>query len=182
MKPKVSIVLLVDAVGALSDRTLHQGNLALVDDSPYGSRNGGTPELVTAVLPGQVVQWTAIHVDVQTPVEIEQIAFLGPGEGAEPVTGAATPVTRPDPGYAAVPAYASGVLLAEPEAPASPYTAAPPSPLASNGLENHDLLVWEGIVPFTMAPGVPYRYRLSIRLHEGPNSVLHVDTPALLRV
>ncbi|MDX6741291.1 hypothetical protein [Actinocorallia sp. A-T 12471] len=177
MKPKVNIVVMVDAVGALSDRTLHQGNLALVDDSPYGSRNPGTPELVTTVLPGQVVQWTAIHVDVQTPVEIHQITFLGPGEPEH-----APPVTRPDPGYAAVPAYAaaSGVLLAEPET--ASQTAAPPSALASNGLENHDLLVWEGIVPFTMAPGVPYRYRLSIKIHEGPNSLLHVDTPALLRV
>ncbi|GAB2837595.1 hypothetical protein GCM10022221_41230 [Actinocorallia aurea] len=180
MKPKVSIVVLVDAVGALSDRTLDQGNLALVDDSPYGSRNNGSPALVTAVLPGQTVQWTAIHVDVQTPVEIDGITFLGAGEAAAPVTR--TDAVRPDPGYAAAPAYASGVLLAEPEGPASPYTAAPSAPLASNGLENHDLLLWEGIVPFTMVPGVPYRYRLAIRLHEGPNSVLHVDTPALLRV
>ena len=56
MKDRISIVVMVDAVGALSDRTLHNGNLSLVDDSSAGSRLQGTPDLVTAVVPGQVVQ------------------------------------------------------------------------------------------------------------------------------
>lgn len=37
-------------------------------------------------------------------------------------------------------------------------------------------------MPYDMTPGVPYRYRLTLKLHEGPNSVLHIDSPALLRV
>ena len=189
MKPKISIVVMVDAVGALSDRTLHDGNLSMVDDSGLGSRHQGTPELVTAVLPGQVVQWTPIHVDVQTPVEIQNIEFLGPeapatppapgwraeGDGGGPGYAAA-------PGYAAEPAYEAGapaVTVVEATAPVLPSG---PSALGSSGLENHDLLVWEGIVPTTMVPGVPYRYRLSVKLHDGPNSVLHIDSPALLRV
>ncbi|MFC7387361.1 hypothetical protein [Sphaerisporangium rhizosphaerae] len=158
MKEKVSIVVMVDAVGALSDRTLHNGNISLVDDSSAGSRHQGTPDLVTAVVPGQVVQWTSIHVDVQTPVEIQAIEFL---------PGAAVPLSE-DPG---VPPYP----VEPPAVPAIDAT-------GSDGQENHDLLVWEGIVPYTMAPGVPYRYRLSLKLHEGPNSVLHIDSPALLRV
>ncbi|MDP9848530.1 hypothetical protein [Streptosporangium lutulentum] len=162
MKPRISIVVMVDAVGALSDRTLHNGNLSMVDDSSAGSKHQGTPDLITMVSPGQVVQWTPIHVDVQTPVEIQAIEFLA---------GAAAPS----------PADQTG-----PPYPAEPSIVPVPGPgvdaIGSNGRENHDLLVWEGVVPYDMTPGVPYRYRLSLRLHEGPNSVLHIDSPALLRV
>ncbi|GGK80459.1 hypothetical protein Sme01_45200 [Sphaerisporangium melleum] len=166
MAEKVSIVVLVDAVGALSDRTLHNGNLSLVDDSPAGSRHQGTPDLITAVVPGQVVQWTPIHVDVQTPVEIEAIEFL---------SGVAVPPSDaqvfPPPGDPAVPPY-----------PVESPAVAAPDATGSDGYDNHDLLVWEGVVPDYMVPGVPYRYRLSLKLHDGPNSVLHIDSPALLRV
>ncbi|GAA3126793.1 hypothetical protein [Streptosporangium carneum] len=162
MKDRISIVVMVDAVGALSERTLHNGNLSLVDDSAAGSQHQGTPDLVTAVVPGQVVQWTPIHVDVQTPVEIHAIEFL---------SGA--PV--PPPADETVPPYP-----VEPSAVPVPWTGADAT--ASNGHDNHDLLVWEGVVPYDMTPGVPYRYRLSLKLHDGPNSVLHIDSPALLRV
>ncbi|MEV5411114.1 hypothetical protein AB0K60_20025 [Thermopolyspora sp. NPDC052614] len=173
MKEKVSIVVMVDAVGALSDRSLHNGNLSLVDDSPAGSRHQGTTDLITAVVPGQVVQWTPIPVDVQTPVEIQAIEFLSgaavpcPADPADP-TDSADPT---DPGQPAGLPYPV-------ESPAVPA----PDAMGSNGHENHDLLVWEGVVPYSMVPGVPYRYRLSLKLHEGPNSVLHIDSPALLRV
>ncbi|MFD0889861.1 hypothetical protein ACFQ08_35420 [Streptosporangium algeriense] len=163
MKEKVNIVVMVDAVGALSDRTLHNGNLSLVDDSTAGSQHQGTPDLVTAVVPGQVVHWTPIHVDVQTPVEIHSIEFL---------SGAVVPPPDETTGQAAQPYPVE----------ASVVPAAGVDATASNGRENHDLLVWEGVVPYDMVPGVPYRYRLSLRLHEGPNSVLHIDSPALLRV
>jgi hypothetical protein len=160
MKDRISIVVMVDAVGALSDRTLHNGNLSLVDDSSAGSRLQGTTDLVTAVVPGQVVQWTPIHVDVQTPVEIQAIEFLS-GATVSPAAGQAVPSHPAGPG-------------------AAPGTGV--DAVGSNGYENHDLLVWEGVVPYDMTPGVPYRYRLSLRLHEGPNSVMHIDSPALLRV
>src|ERR1044071_7760165 len=91
MKQRISIVVMVDAVGALSDRTLHNGNISLVDDSSAGSRHQGTPDLVTAVAPGQVVQWTPIHVDVQTPVEIEAIEFLSGAAVSSPAGQAASP-------------------------------------------------------------------------------------------
>ncbi|GII64333.1 hypothetical protein Skr01_44180 [Sphaerisporangium krabiense] len=168
MKQKVSIVVMVDAVGALSDRTLHNGNISLIDDSVAGSRHQGTPDLITAVVPGQVVQWTPIHVDVQTPVEIQAIEFL-PGAAVPPPADSDDPAVPPAP---PAPAY-----------PVEPPPAVPaPDATGSNGHENHDLLVWEGVVPYSMVPGVPYRYRLSLKLHEGPNSVLHIDSPALLRV
>ncbi|MBB4919775.1 hypothetical protein ACFY19_02725 [Streptosporangium saharense] len=183
MKEKVNIIVMVDAVGALSDRTLHNGNLSLIDDSTAGSRHQGTPDLVTAVVPGQVVHWTPIHVDVQTPVEIQSIEFL---------SGAAVPPpaeTAPEPAsdWTADEA-APGGTAGEPAAsyPVASYPVEVPVPAvdatASNGFKNGDLLVWEGVVPYDMVPGVPYRYRLSLKLHEGPNSVLYVDSPALLRV
>jgi hypothetical protein len=139
--PHVNIVVLVDAVGALSDQTLNNGNLSLVDDGPFGSRGQGTTELCTVVVPGQVVQWTAIAIDVQTTAEISAISFLPPG-GGEP-----EPVAREALG---------------------------------GGHENLDLKVWEGIVPAHLARGVPYRYRLEVQMHEGRDSVLHIDTPALM--
>jgi hypothetical protein len=170
VKPKVNIIVMVDAVGALSDRTLHNGNLTLVDDSTAGSRHQGTPDLVTAVLPGQVVHWTPVHVDVQTPVEIESIEFL-PAE---------TPPGGPDQPPAPQAESAGGEWPG-----ASGYAPAPAESTDTNGADGHhnlDTLVWEGTVPYYLLPGVPYRYRLSIKIHEGPNSVLRIDSPALLRV
>ncbi|WP_157252707.1 hypothetical protein [Nonomuraea typhae] len=78
-KPHVNIIALVDVIGALSDRSLLNGNLSLIDDGTFESRAQGTPELCTIVTPGQVVQWTVLAVDLQTPVEIKNITFLGPG-------------------------------------------------------------------------------------------------------
>ncbi|MFC4907774.1 hypothetical protein [Actinomadura gamaensis] len=228
MKPKVSIVVLVDAVGALSDGTLHNGNLSMVDDSPLqnplGSRNRGTPDLVTVVRPGQVVQWTPIAVDVQTPVEIQNIEFLSTPAPAQQPTAAAPPGYAPQPGYSVQPVYAGQAASGGPSTPLAPSaqaalagapayaaqgalpsgmaatsgtaaapgtavsgtaaengTALGPVATASNGFENHDLLTWEGFVPFTMAFGVPYRYRLTLRIHDGVHSVMSIDSPALLR-
>ncbi|WP_157431053.1 hypothetical protein [Actinomadura macra] len=141
MKPQVNIVVLVDVVGALSERTLNDGNLSLVDDGQFDSSGQGTPRLCTVVSPGQIVQWTAVAVDVQTPVEIRSITFLGSGEAA----------WEPDAG----------------EAPAHEGT-------------TPDLKVWSGFVPPYLVPGAPYRYRLELQMHTGPNSVLHVDSPALM--
>ncbi|KAB2379545.1 MULTISPECIES: hypothetical protein [Actinomadura] len=144
MNPHVNIVVLVDAVGALSDRTLHNGNLSLVDDGSFDSPGQGTVDLCTIVVPGQVVKWTAVAVDVQTTAEISAITFLPPGGGSEP---------------AAAPEARGG---------------------QAGGGENLDLEVWEGIVPGHLVRGVPYRYRLEVQMHEGRNSVLHIDTPALM--
>jgi hypothetical protein len=140
MKPKVNIIAVVDVIGALSDETLGNGNLCLADDGAFDSRGQGTTELCTVVAPGQVVQWTALAVDVQTPVEIRSITFIGDG------TDAPAPVDQP----------------------------------ASD--ENLDLDVWAGVVPAGLTPGVPYRYRLELKMHEGPHSVLSVDSPALMSV
>jgi hypothetical protein len=76
---KVNILVVVDVVGALSEGTLHDGNLSMVDDSPYGSTGQGTPDLSTVCHRGQLVEWSVVAVDVQTPVEIRGIRFITPG-------------------------------------------------------------------------------------------------------
>jgi hypothetical protein len=94
MKEKVNIVVIVDVIGALSDGSLLNGNLSLIDDGSFDSTGQGTPELCTVVAPGQVVEWSALAIDLQTPVEIKNITFLGadteppgaPGAPTDPET------------------------------------------------------------------------------------------------
>jgi hypothetical protein len=146
VKPKVNIIALVDVIGALSAQTLGDGNLSLVDDGEFDSAGQGTPGLCTLVQAGQVVEWSALAVDVQTPLVIRSIAFLGPD------------------GTAAF-------------GPASPAAGDGPSP---DGQQYPDAMVWSGVVPFTLASGVPYRYRLELQMDQGEQSVLSIDAPALM--
>ncbi|MFI2608757.1 hypothetical protein [Kitasatospora sp. NPDC018619] len=168
MKPQVNIAVVVDVIGALSDRTLLNGNLCLIDDGSFDSKNQGTPDLVTVVVPGQVVQWTALAVDLQTPVEIRSISFV-PADG-----GAAAAAHGADPAGAAEPAVGGAEAGA-----ADGAQGAPPAghQLSSGQL---DLNAWTGVVPPYLVPGVPYRYRLELQMYEGEHSVLHVDSPALM--
>jgi hypothetical protein len=77
MNQKVNIVALVDVIRALSQQTLDNGNLTLVDDGDFDSQGQGTPGLKTVVAPGQIVEWSVVAVDVQTPVAIRGISFIG---------------------------------------------------------------------------------------------------------
>jgi hypothetical protein len=140
MKSNVNIVAVVDVIGALSEATLGNGNLCLADDGSFDSTGQGTTDLCTVVAPGQTVQWTAVAVDVQTPVEIQSITFIG-GDAS-----------------AGVPADQS----------------------SSSG--DPDKNVWAGVVPTGLTPGVPYKYRFTLKMHEGPHSVLSIDSPALMTV
>ncbi len=83
MTQQVNITILVDVIGALSDKTLLNGNLAMMDNS-VDSTGQGTPELSTTCRPGQTIQWTVIAVDLQTPVEIKSITFLGADPDVSP--------------------------------------------------------------------------------------------------
>ncbi|RXK85973.1 hypothetical protein [Filimonas effusa] len=87
MKYNINIIISVDVVKALSDKTLHN-SIYLMDDSPCASYGKGTANLVTRCLPGQTIKWTSYPVDLQTPVAISRIDFL-------PVAG----VVLPPPGY-----------------------------------------------------------------------------------
>jgi hypothetical protein len=142
MKPQVNIAVVVDVIGALSDKSLLNGNLCMVDDGSFDSTGQGTSELCTVVVPGQVVQWSALAVDLQTPVEIKSITFLGPGDGEDGDRG------------------------------------------GDHSLDGDhlDLNVWAGVVPPFMAPGVPHTYQLELQMYEGVHSVLHIDSPALMRL
>jgi hypothetical protein len=87
MNQYVNVVIAVDVIGALSDRTLLNGNLIMMDNGPYQSSGQGTPELRTVCRPGQIIQWVIYAVDLQTPVEIKSIAFLDAGNGLPTLDG-----------------------------------------------------------------------------------------------
>ncbi|MFG2648474.1 hypothetical protein [Streptomyces sp. NPDC048436] len=151
MKPQVNIIAVVDVMGALSGSTLLEGNLCMMDDGGHSSAHQGTPDLCTVVKPGQVVSWSALAVDLQTPVEIKNISFVPeddePGDqraGQQQVGQQQTHQQAGDEG------------------------------------DKLDLDVWTGIVPSWLTPGVAYRYRLELQMYEGDNSVMHIDTPALM--
>jgi len=148
MKMHVNISVVVDVIGALSDKSLLNGNLCLMDDGPFQSTGQGTPALCTVVTPGQLVRWSALAVDLQTPVEIKNITFLGPRAAEEADADSSDPDGSVD-------SVDSGQL---------------------------DLYEWAGVVPTFMARGVPYKYRLDLQMYEGEHSVLHVDSPALMRL
>ncbi|MEV5977443.1 hypothetical protein [Streptomyces sp. NPDC052114] len=219
-KSQVNIIAVVDVIGALSIKSLLEGNLCMVDDGAFNSAHQGTPNLVTVVRPGQVVSWTALAVDLQTPVEIKNISFtpgngqLGagaPGAASYGAPGAAsygTPGAAPygAPGAASygTPAqstYGGPPLGAQGTSPQSPYGSAsqaaygtPGAPAQgaapSGGLATAahgdpasaklDLDVWTGVVPHWMARGVPYQYRLEVQMYDGSNSIMHIDSPALM--
>ncbi|MFI5801500.1 hypothetical protein [Streptomyces sp. NPDC051561] len=158
MKQQVNIIAVVDVIGALSDRSLLHGNLSLVDNGDHQSRSQGTPDLVTLVRPGQIVQWTVLALDLQTPVEIKNITFLGedgkPASAGENGHGGAQGAGRG-------PAHADEV----PE---------------GDG-DKLDLDVWTGIVP-QLPSGVAHKYRLELQMYEGEFSTLYIDSPALMCV
>ena len=77
MRPQVNIAIVVNVIGALSARSLGGGNLCMMDDGDLGSTGLGGPDLRTVCQPGQLVTWEVVALDVQTPVEISSITFLG---------------------------------------------------------------------------------------------------------
>lgn len=74
---RINILALVDVVGALSTGTPMDGNVCLIDDSDLQSSGQGTVDLCTRCRPGDLVKWSALAADVQTPVAIRSITFLG---------------------------------------------------------------------------------------------------------
>jgi len=86
MESKISIFTVVDVIESLSSGTLLNGNLCMMDNSPWGSLNQGTPDLVTLCTPGQVIHWTILALDLQTPVAIRNIVFLNQdGTSVQPI-------------------------------------------------------------------------------------------------
>ncbi len=76
MESKISIFSVVDVIESLSGGTLLNGNLCMMDNSPFDSLNQGTPDLCTLCYPGQTINWTILALDLQTPVAIRKISFL----------------------------------------------------------------------------------------------------------
>ncbi|MFF3644255.1 hypothetical protein [Streptomyces sp. NPDC002564] len=208
MKSQVNIIAVVDVIGALSIKSLHDGNLCMVDDGSYDSAHQGTPNLVTVVKPGQVVSWTALAVDLQTPVEIRSISFV-PAGGTNGATASGNGASRrgeasgPQQGTAPQAAYGTGGQ-AQGQAQGAGQQAYGQQQPGARGYghqqagqqaygQQHDkheeedkdsakldLDVWTGVVPHWMTPGVPYQYRLELQMYEGDNSVMSIESPALM--
>jgi hypothetical protein len=79
MQCKININIAVDVAKALSDKSL-EGNIYLVDNSPFLSENQGTGYLCTLCMSGQTIHWVSYPIDLQTPLVIKRISFL-PEEG-----------------------------------------------------------------------------------------------------
>ncbi|MFF3980360.1 hypothetical protein ACWGNF_10735 [Streptomyces sp. NPDC055808] len=167
MNPKVSIVVVVDVIGALSDGTLRNGNLCMIDDGEQ-STGQGTPELCTVVQPGQVVTWSALAVDLQTPVEIKSITFLDPD--AEDGDADAAPAPERTEDVAGTRNTGAG---SERNGHGPERNGHAPE------RHNPELEVWSGVVPH-LAPGVAHQYRLEVQMYEGEHSTLHIASPALM--
>jgi hypothetical protein len=135
MQQKININIAVDTVQALSKLDLLNNTYAM-DNSIFGSLGQGTPYLVTACVPGQTIHWVATPIDLQTPVCIKSITFLG-----------------------AWPQYTGQV--------------------ANTSMSALDLYTWTGILPYTMLPGVTYKYKLELQIGNGQYSVLHLETLSL---
>ncbi|BAW79671.1 hypothetical conserved protein [Candidatus Nitrosoglobus terrae] len=83
MKSKINIFCMVDviellSIGAPSSSDADKGMICMMDNSPFGSLNQGTLNLITLCQPGQTIHWHIVAVDLQTPVEIRSITFLKP--------------------------------------------------------------------------------------------------------
>lgn len=74
MGGKINIVMAVDVIAALSNRSLDD-NLHMMDDGPLPGKHQGTSHLVTYCWPGWEINWTIRQVDLQTPVAIRSIRF-----------------------------------------------------------------------------------------------------------
>lgn len=83
MQGKITIVVAVDTVAALSDQSLDD-NIFLMDDGDFDSDGKGTALLVTRCYPGQLIKWNIYPVDLQTPAAIKKITFLPPGGNLAP--------------------------------------------------------------------------------------------------
>jgi hypothetical protein len=158
--PTLNIQVFVDVVALLSGAPTTKA-VHMFDDGGLGSARQGTPDLVTAVLPGQLVRWTVNAVDVQTQVWLKDVVF-GPVPAAPEPVADETAAADAD---AAQDDAEDGVVmpLVQAQAPAIP--------------------VWgkrfEGYVPFAILPDLPHVYHLKLAFASGTGPTVTVDGPAL---
>ena len=76
MQEKININIAVDVVAALSEQTLHN-HIFMMDNSIFNSSCQGTSNLTTSCQAGQIIQWVIYAIDLQTPVAIKNITFIG---------------------------------------------------------------------------------------------------------
>jgi hypothetical protein len=94
---KLNIQIFVDVIAMMTGSPVEK-TVFIYDDSPSGSVGKGTHKAISAVYPGQLIQWNLYPVDVQTPAWIGGITF-GP-EAGQDCGGSETPWLRTWSGYA----------------------------------------------------------------------------------
>lgn len=95
MPAQINISIMVDVVGALRSGTL-SGFVNLRDNSRLPCTTGqGTPFLSTACPGGTVLNWFVYPVDVQSPVSLQAVTFLGPSEPCAKLRVYGYPVSQP---------------------------------------------------------------------------------------
>lgn len=95
MPAQINISIQVDAVGALRAGTL-SGFVAMRDNSRLPWTTGqGTSWLSTACPGGTVLNWFVYPVDVQAPVSLNAVRFLGPGHPCAKLRVYGFPVSSP---------------------------------------------------------------------------------------
>jgi hypothetical protein len=177
MAGKINIVLAVDVIAALSNRSL-EGSLYMMDDGPLPGEHQGTSHLTTCCWPGWEITWTAHQVDLQTPVAIKSIRFkrLDPGGTATTEAADDAPVAQPS--------------AANAPTPASTAANDPSASVGDAGIEgwtapdeipgDPSTRVWSGIVPACLIPGYHYRYEIVLEMAVGINSLLSIESPSLV--
>lgn len=157
MQSKINIRIAVDSAEALAKKSL-ANHLYVMDNSIFNSRGQGTAQLATSCLPGQVIHWIATAIDLQTPVSIRNISFLGA------CTSEAEVAANIDPAGEATGREAKGNA----------------GNSSTTTLSELDLYTWTGIVPCYMVPGIHYHYRLELQIGNGRYSVMYIDTLSLI--
>ena len=134
---KLNIQIFVDVIAMMTGSPVEK-TVFIYDDSPSGSVGKGTHKAISAVYPGQLIQWNLYPVDVQTPVWLGGITF-GPQE--------------------------TGVAVA-PQAGSTATTDSADGTQAGQGLVGGKtpwLCTWTGYAPLCMLPNYGHPYTLHLQ-------------------
>jgi hypothetical protein len=133
---KLNIQIFVDVIALMTGSPVEK-SVFIYDDSPSGTVGKGTHKTVSAVYPGQLVQWNIYPVDVQTPLWLGGITF-GPEESTPAPAATSSEINDK-----------SGTLA----------TADP----ATTGSKTPWLRTWSGYAPLFMVPDCGYPYALHLQ-------------------
>jgi hypothetical protein len=168
----LNIQVFVDVIALLSGSSVDK-SVFIYDDSPAGSVGKGTPSAVSAVYPGQFIQWSVYAIDVQTIVWVNSISF-GPR-----VVGSLDPSSTLPEATGDTAEAAEGTNNAEQQPSTDDVDSHANVSIAPLEVVQTQpwLLRWEGYAPACMSPNVDYPYALHLKFKTGETIV--IDGPKL---